>query len=115
MAVLRVPESDAMLLLTCRIMEAKNTLASHLCKVEKVDFLLASFRSQYNNHSALVASFLNKVLSAIFKAGILLPRLQPEEPSFEVLVSHVTRHWRNVAISMPSLWRDIFFPPTNSQ
>jgi len=32
------------------------------------------------------------------------------EPPFEILVSQVTQHWRNVAIATPGLWTQIYVP-----
>ena len=71
-----------------------------------------------STNKAGVASVPNEILSAIFEAGCHLPpRPQPSdsssetdewEPPFEILVSHVTRHWRNVAVSTPSLWTQIY-------
>src|ERR1700692_4208520 len=69
-----------------------------------------------SNRTAPVASVPNEILSAIFHAGCLLPRSDPSfdnklwEPPFEILVSQVTQHWRNVAIATPGLWTQIYVP-----
>jgi len=102
--------SDPLSLLACRIQETQDTRASHLREVEKLDALLARMQIDFNeltNRAALVASIPNEILGAIFEAGTyLLPRSYPDL-QFEILVSQVTRHWRNVAMSTPSLWSQI--------
>ncbi|KIK81346.1 hypothetical protein PAXRUDRAFT_761602 [Paxillus rubicundulus Ve08.2h10] len=35
----------------------------------------------------------------------------PPSPPFQIIVSHVCRHWRSVAFSTPSLWTYIAVPP----
>ncbi|KAI0357349.1 hypothetical protein OH77DRAFT_93605 [Trametes cingulata] len=54
-----------------------------------------------------------ELLTRIFQLGVdsdPLPDDQyPGEPTFEVLVSHVCRHWRQIAIHTPHLWTTIHF------
>ncbi|KAJ3490445.1 hypothetical protein NLI96_g1440 [Meripilus lineatus] len=59
----------------------------------------------------------NELLSHIFYLGcqdeLDLDSLPPNTPRFEVLVSHVCQHWRNVALATSALWTTIHFR-TNS-
>jgi hypothetical protein len=101
---------DALPSLARRIQEAENSRAEHLRQLRELDTLLGSLWSQFKeitNRAAPVASLPNEILSAIFEAGCLLPRLQKPEPSFEILVSQVSRRWRDVAIGTPSLWTNV--------
>jgi hypothetical protein len=59
------------------------------------------------NDLALISSLPNELLSAIFEAGSPSPPSHPGKLPFEVLVSHVSRHWRHVAINTPRLWTEI--------
>lgn len=49
-----------------------------------------------------------EVLSAIFRAGALSNSNDPSSCQFGLLVSHVTRVWREVALSNPYLWTKIW-------
>lgn len=54
-----------------------------------------------------------ELIARIFHLGVLSAphpdHVPAHEPSFEVLVSHVCRYWRAVALSTPSLWAIIVF------
>ncbi|KAF7976484.1 hypothetical protein HWV62_6267 [Athelia sp. TMB] len=59
------------------------------------------WRSLCTNDTAPVSSLPNEILSLIFEAA-----KHPKEHN-EVIISHVTRRWRNVALSTPRLWNGI--------
>lgn len=87
----------------CHIQETKNARASAsaIREVERLDVQLATMQTNFNeltNRSAPVASIPNEILSAVFEAD------NQSTSSFGITVSHVTRHWRNVAMNTPSLW-----------
>ncbi|KAH7906059.1 hypothetical protein BJ138DRAFT_675108 [Hygrophoropsis aurantiaca] len=54
--------------------------------------------------ACLINQLPPEVLSRIFQSGIREKSLEPE---FQVLVSHVCKHWRTVAHSTPALWTTI--------
>jgi hypothetical protein len=89
-----------------RIQQTNNARAGTIREVERLDALLAQMQAKFNdlsNRAAPVASLPNEILSTVFEAGCLsLP--SPSLSSFEITVSHVTRHWRDVAMNTPSLW-----------
>ena len=103
-----------------QVREIQNTHTEVSCEGDSPDDPPARMEADLADfiNKAGVASVPNEILSAIFEAGChLLPRPQPSdsssetdewEPPFEILVSHVTRHWRNVAVSTPSLWTQIY-------
>jgi hypothetical protein len=103
-------------LLARRIEETQSTLDYHVCEVERLGKLLAELRADFNettNFNAPIESLPNEVLAMVFQAGCILPcrkvhRLNKRpEPPFELLVSLISRRWRNVAISTPKLWTKI--------
>jgi hypothetical protein len=57
---------------------------------------------------APVSLLPNEILSAIFEAGYCQPSCN-WGPPFEISVSQVTAHWREVALSTPQLWTRIHF------
>ncbi|KZP25226.1 hypothetical protein FIBSPDRAFT_396244 [Athelia psychrophila] len=58
------------------------------------------------NSVAPVSSIPNEVLAAIFEAGHSIDSIQDYWP-FELAVSAVTSHWREVALRTPRLWTRI--------
>ncbi|KAI8978875.1 hypothetical protein BD414DRAFT_494684 [Trametes punicea] len=54
-----------------------------------------------------------ELLTSIFQLGVDSDPIPDDqirgEPTFEVLVSHVCRHWRQVALHTPHLWTTIHF------
>ncbi|KZP21132.1 hypothetical protein FIBSPDRAFT_931776 [Athelia psychrophila] len=62
------------------------------------------FKSLHNMNAA-ISIFPSEILSMIFEAGALFdssPRCH-----FGSLVSHVSRHWRKIALATPRLWNKI--------
>ena len=61
------------------------------------------------NTPSPISSLPNEILVLIFEFGHTLP--QATKLPFECLVLQVTRHWRDVAISVPRLWTSIIVSP----
>ena len=83
-----------------------------LRQVAGVDASIAQARFEYAqaiNRVALVASLPNEVLSFIFQAVFYSSLGESEQLPAEILLSQVTRHWRDVALSTPQLWTRIHF------
>ena len=83
---------------------------------DAVELSIAYARAEYarlTNQSASIARLPYEVLAHIFmmgaqdyvKDGVLRAS---RAPGFEVLVSHVTSHWRDVAVHSPSLWTYVY-------
>ncbi|KAF7981379.1 hypothetical protein HWV62_33861 [Athelia sp. TMB] len=75
-----------------------------LAQLEELDRQTRAVQAQYNsvlNQGANIYTLPVEILASIFKAGCT-PR-----DRFEVLVSHVSSHWRQVALNSPSLWTTI--------
>lgn len=65
-------------------------------------------RNSLHNSKALISSLPHEVVTNIFKIGRdSLPHTWDHIP-FEILVSHVTRHWREVALATTTLWAIIY-------
>lgn len=108
-----------------------NAILSALAsEIERLEVSLKATKLEYTqlkNSLAAITILPNELLASIFEAGcnthdtwaIPLPTLHSarskllgtqdplQEPPFEILVSHITRHWRNVAHTTPSLWTRI--------
>lgn len=53
---------------------------------------------------APISSLPSEILAAIFETG---HTSQSPEDRFEITISHVSQHWRDIAIGMPRLWTGI--------
>ncbi|KAF8499382.1 hypothetical protein JB92DRAFT_2981994 [Gautieria morchelliformis] len=75
------------------------------------------------NWNARTSNLPSEILSIIFEAGLhaqltLLKKQWPQQCDqwpFEIVVSHVSRRWRNVALKTPRLWSYIFLDPCTSR
>lgn len=110
----------ALSLLARRIEETRSTLDYHVCEVGRLGKLLSELRADFNeitNVNAPIESLPNEVLAMVFQAGCILPCRKAHRPNkrpdppFELLISLVSRRWRNVAISTPKLWTKICVLP----
>jgi hypothetical protein len=122
------PESTTVLAeLQTEIEQLRSTKNCLLRQVAEVEAALRRAEIRYGkliNQNTPISSIPNEILSMIFKIGqaIFRSNLQddddsePEEhePPFEVLVSHVSTHWRDVAINTHLLWRFIDISPGRS-
>ncbi|KZP21133.1 hypothetical protein FIBSPDRAFT_891303 [Athelia psychrophila] len=58
-----------------------------------------------HNMNAAISIFPSEILSTVFEAGALLD--SSSKCHFGSLVSHVSRHWRKIALATPRLWNKI--------
>jgi hypothetical protein len=91
---------------------------------QALDHSIASVRARIagmRNMNTAIYNFPNETLSAIFEAGLSetsssTPRAtaflelskQPLPIPFEMLVSAISRRWRNVALQTPQLWTNLY-------
>ena len=91
-----------------RVMLQIETLAESLASMR---VRIAEIRDV--NSGAVTYNLPNEPLSAIFEASLSLPPHVPDarkpktQIPFEILVSSISRRWRNVAFHTPLLWTDI--------
>lgn len=82
-----------------------NTARTHLLhQLEELDAesrALQVERKSIFNDNAVISALLNELLSNIFELG---HDSQAPKDHFEILVSSVTKHWRDVALGTPKLW-----------
>lgn len=64
-----------------------------------------SGRSSLQSKAYPTSTLPLEVLGMIFEAGLAIKR--PSRRRFEIVVSHVCRRWRSVAIRTPTLWTEI--------
>lgn len=108
--------SHALSVLARRIDDTLATLDSQLSEASGLDIdkLLAELQAEFNeitNLSAPIESLPNEVLSAVFEAGCFSPLGKVPDQRFELLVSSISRRWRNVAVTTPALWTQIHVLP----
>ncbi|KII92530.1 hypothetical protein PLICRDRAFT_102822, partial [Plicaturopsis crispa FD-325 SS-3] len=80
-----------------------------LQQLRQVQYTLAHVRSRVSsllNRGAPVSRLPTEVLAKIFWHGDPAYKTQGPLPA-QVIVSHVSRHWRQVAIDTPMLWTRI--------
>lgn len=91
------------------IEDLENKRTHLLCQVTEVEASLRLAQAQYGkvlNQNTFISSLPNEILVKIFKDGQQLGQRRSRLP-FEILVSHVCSHWREVATGTPSLWTTI--------
>ena len=74
-------------------------------KVQKLDHTIIKAQAEYGavyNETAPVFNLPVEILCQIFKAAQDASRIH--NPFVEVIISHVCRGWRSVALSFPPLW-----------
>lgn len=90
---------------------ARKALWSLKHQIMQMEGALARARIDYNriqNQLAPISLLPDEILSAVFEAGCVRPISgRPVCPPFEILVSQVSQHWRNVASGTPSLWTNV--------
>jgi hypothetical protein len=102
-------DRDYLTLLAGRILETESARANALHEFRRLDDLLTMMQTNFSklaNRAAPVYSIPNEILSAIFKAACFPRSLWPLD-IFEIKFSHVTHHWRDVAVNTPHLWTEI--------
>src|SRR5882672_1060959 len=91
-------------LLHKELQHLERTKQDCLLKVEEIDPLWHSKRAQLAhlvNEASPISSLPNEILAMIFEAGY---SSSAYELPFEILVTHITRRFRNIAIPNPQLW-----------
>lgn len=94
--------------LTKRVVDLENLEARRIQQLADTRMALAAARvhfAEYKNinRDAVTYALPNELLAAIFEAG---STDLPEFPQI-ITISHVSRHWREVALHTPSLWSTI--------
>jgi hypothetical protein len=95
--------------LRSKVADLRNTerqLSSQLSEVRQSLKIVLSEEAEISNLSAPVACLPNEILGDIFRC--LKGSCGVHGIPCVVVVSHVTRHWRHVALSNPSLWDTIY-------
>jgi hypothetical protein len=105
-----------------REVEIESAKAQLLSQVDELNDSLAHIRVRIAeirdvNRDAITSILPNETLAAIFEAGLAItkqpyvvssnPRRPRRNKPFEILVSSVSRRWRNVALQTPQLWTDL--------
>jgi F-box-like len=94
--------------------DLQNDKAQLLSQIRRLDDALACVNVRITeiqdvNRNTYTSNLPNEILSAVFEAGLCLPptsKYPPEKP-FEILVSHVSRRWRSVALRTHRLWTEV--------
>lgn len=73
--------------------------------LEKLDAQEIAVHRELNSN-VLISILPDDVLAMIFEAGAVLE--QGNQVHFESLVSHVSQHWRSIALATPRLWNKIY-------
>jgi hypothetical protein len=94
--------------------DLQNAKAQLLWQIRRLDDALACVNVRITeiqdvNRDTCTSNLPNEILSAVFEAGLCLsPTSQyPPEKPFEILVSHVSRRWRSVALQTHRLWTEV--------
>lgn len=92
--------------LSTQIQEIDSTRNRLLAQLADLDAISSALMAEYNsihNRISAVASLPNEILASIFEAG----HRSEHSEGFELLVSQITRHWRDVSLNTPKLWSRI--------
>src|ERR1700691_1056768 len=92
------------------LQELEHTRQDLQSEITNIDTLWQQKHSQWVflvNQLSPLSTFPNEILAMIFEAGCSLPSSLDRKRPLEMIVSHVTRQFRNVAISNPRLWKRI--------
>ncbi|KAJ7460846.1 hypothetical protein B0H11DRAFT_153969 [Mycena galericulata] len=101
--------------LEAEIWNQESTKTALLEQLASLESSLAHLRAKYGiikNRTALIGILPNEILAKIFELGRDLNR--PGGDHFEIVVSHVSHLWRQVAIRAPSLWNILEIAPHTS-
>lgn len=96
--------------ISAQMNEIEATRAPLLSQLAELDVALKALQIEYNtvmNQASPIASLPNEVLADIFEI-LHASEEAPRMGRSEVCVSHVTSHWRQVALGTPKLWTRIF-------
>jgi F-box-like len=107
--------------LTKQVIVLENLEALHIQQLADARTALAAARvhvADYKNinRDTVTYALPNELLAAIFEAGStdrpVFPQIQVVE--FPITISHVSRHWREIALHTPSLWSTIHMDENTS-
>jgi hypothetical protein len=94
-----------------RQIEQKQVARAELVhQLAHLDTSLSAIQSKYNgikNETAPISMLPNELLATIIEIGCRLAETKSHSCPFEVVVSHVTRHWRTIALGTPRIWAKI--------
>ncbi|KAF7976436.1 hypothetical protein HWV62_6865 [Athelia sp. TMB] len=79
-------------------------------RIEELDAQTKAVQLEFDklqNADAPVSSLPEEILTMVFESGVLLNELPRFR--FAILVSHITRRWRSIALTTPRLWNTIFW------
>lgn len=94
--------------LSDKLLDISSQREALLSKLEDLEEQARVVKAEYNsvlNHSAGIYTLPVEILASIFQAGHV--PLHTQNNQFEVLVSHVSSHWRQVALTTPALWASV--------
>ncbi|KAF7353764.1 F-box domain-containing protein [Mycena venus] len=107
--------AETLIRLQDEISSLESTKSILVFQLKSIDSSLSHLKARYGtakNRIAPVGSLPNEILAKIFESGRDLNI--PGGKRFEVLVSHVTTVWREVATNTPSLWNVLEIAPSTS-
>ncbi|KAF8191545.1 hypothetical protein K438DRAFT_2018292 [Mycena galopus ATCC 62051] len=97
------------------IQSLQSTKSTLLLQLESIDVSLSLSKAKYGtakNRIARIGTLPNEILAKIFESG--RDSNIPGGERFEILASHITTVWREVAINTPSLWSILEIAPHKS-
>ncbi|KZP08100.1 hypothetical protein FIBSPDRAFT_965094 [Athelia psychrophila] len=105
-----------LLSLSKRLEEMATTRRNLLLQLEGLDAQEQAVQLEHNilhNLDAPTLNLPNELLSMIFEAGISIYREKDPvlgaRSDFGQVISHVSHHWRSIALDIPSLWTEICY------
>jgi hypothetical protein len=105
--------------LTKRVIVLENLEAMRIQQLADARIALAAARvhvAEYKNinRDTVTYALPNELLAAIFEAGSTDRPVLPQIVEFPIKISHVSRHWREIALHTPSLWSTIHMDENTS-
>ncbi|KZP24159.1 hypothetical protein FIBSPDRAFT_930115 [Athelia psychrophila] len=94
--------------LSDKLLDISSNRERLISQLEELEEQARAVKAEYNsilNHGAGIYTLPVEILMAIIQVGCIPFCAQDER--FEVLVSHISSHWRQVALTTPSLWTTI--------
>ncbi|KII87160.1 hypothetical protein PLICRDRAFT_176946 [Plicaturopsis crispa FD-325 SS-3] len=84
---------------------ADDTLVQQLIRLRHNKCIIHARGRVILNRRAPISRLPNEIMGIIFEHGVV--QCTSGRIPFEILVSHVSHHWREVALSTPQIWTDI--------
>lgn len=101
--------------LQAEIFNLESAKAALLQQLQALDSSLSHLKAKHGtikNRTVLIGILPNEILAKIFELGRDLNA--PGGDHFEIVVSHVSHLWREVATKTPSLWNILEIAPSKS-